>query len=110
MLSKKNRLRKKKEFNFIYKKGKSFYSKFLTLFIVETKLNISKFGFSISNKVGNSVVRHKIKRVISEIIREKLDSLPTYNYIIVARKGCENLDFVELKNNIEYLFKKANIV
>ena len=110
MLKKNNRLRKKKEFNFIYKKGKSFYSKFLTLFIVETKLNISKFGFSISNKVGNSVVRHKVKRLISEIVRQKINNLSVNNYIIVARVGCDGLSFDEMKNNIEYLFKKANIV
>ena len=91
MLAKKNRLRKKKEFNFIYKKGEVFYSKFLALYKANTKLKEKKIGFSVSNKVGNSVVRHKVKRKLSEVVRLNINLLPLNNYIFVAKQGSENL-------------------
>lgn len=110
MLAKKNRLRKKKEFNFIYKKGTPFFTKNLTVYVFKTKNNFSKVGFSVNNKVGNSVIRHKVKRRLSEIVRGRLLQIKTNNYIFVARKGCEELDFNELKGQVESLLKKANLL
>ena len=109
MLNKKNRLKKRKEYNFIYKKGQSFYTKYLSLYIVKTKSINSKIGFSIASKVGNSVIRHRIKRIMSEIIKEKINILPKNNYVFVAKNGCENFSFEEMKQNIEFILKKANI-
>lgn len=109
MLAKKNRLRKKKEFNFIYKKGEVFYSKFLALYIAKTKLKDSKIGFSVSNKVGNSVIRHKVKRRLSEVVRKNISCLPVNNYIFVAKQGSENLTSLEFQDNFFYLLKKAKI-
>lgn len=110
MLAKQNRLKKKKEFNYIYKKGEVSYSKFLALYVAKTKLNEIKVGFSVSNKVGNSVVRHKVKRRLSEAVRERLDELPTNNYIFVAKMGFESLSFDEIKQNVDYILKKAKVV
>lgn len=106
MLSTKNRLRKKKEFSFIYKKGQSYHNKYLTLYVYKTKFNFSKIGFSVNNKVGNSVVRHKIKRRLTEILRVYIKSLPTNNYIFVAKTGCENLDFYGLKEQVNNIIEK----
>lgn len=110
MLAKANRLKKKKEFNFIYRKGEVFYSKFLALYVSKTKLKVSKIGFSVSNKVGNSVIRHKVRRRLSEVVRLLIKQLPTNNYIFVAKAGCENLSFDEIKQNVDYILKKAKIV
>ena len=110
MLAKANRLKKKKEFNFIYRKGEVNYSKFLALYVSKTKLKVSKIGFSVSNKVGNSVVRHKVRRRLSEVIKNYVLLLPTNNYIFVAKSGCEQLDFDDIKQNVEYILKKANLV
>ena len=110
MLKKEFRLKKKKEFNFIYKRGEVFYSKFLALYIAKTKLSNSKVGFVVGHKVGNSVIRHKVKRRLSEIVKNYVLSLPVNNYIFVAKSGCEQLDFESLQQNIEYILKKANLV
>ena len=110
MLNKKNRLKKKKEFNFIYKKGESFHSKYLALFVTKTKLNFCKIGFSVNNKIGNSVIRHKVKRRLTEIIRLNLAKLPVNNYIFVAKIGIEKLNYKELSDNVFYILKKAKII
>lgn len=106
MLKSINRLKKKKEFSFIYKKGKSFHNKFFSLYVVGTKYKNSKIGFSINNKVGNSVVRHKLKRRLSEILMKKLSSLPLNNYVFVVKVGSDKLNFEGLKIQVENMLEK----
>ena len=75
-----------------------------------TKLKDKKIGFSVSNKVGNSVVRHKVKRKLSEVVRLNINLLPLNNYIFVAKQGSETLSYDQLKDNVFYLLKKAKIL
>ncbi len=110
MLDKKNRLKKKKEFNYIYKKGNAFFCKFFTMYVVKTKYPFSQIGFTVSNKVGNSVTRHRIKRLMSEAIRQNLNLLPVNNYVFVARAGSEELGLNEVTNNFLYLLKKSGLL
>ena len=109
MLSSKNRLKKKREFSFIYKKGKGFYSQNLSVYIYKTKYKFCKIGFSIGSKVGNSVVRHKIKRRLSEIVRFYIKNMPINNYVFVAKSGIEKVDYFALKNQVENLINKINL-
>ena len=106
MLNIKNRLKKKKEFSYIYKKGEVYHSKFLTLYCLSTKLDNIRVGFSVSNKIGNSVVRHKVKRRMSEIVKYKISTLPHNNYIFVVKIGIDQLPFDRLKNEIEFVLSK----
>ncbi len=111
MLAKQYRLRKNKEFNFVYKHGKPTHQKLVMMFCVKTKWKPNKIGFSISHKIGNSVVRHKLKRRLSEIVRAYIPQLNTnFNYVIVARKGLEELSFAELEKTVGELFKKSEML
>lgn len=85
MLSKPNRLRKNKEFNYIYKKGSVLGCEYFTVHYVDTYLKYPRFGFSISTKVGNSVVRSRVKRLLSEAVRKVIDSVKIKNYVITAK-------------------------
>lgn len=109
MLKTKNRLRKKKEFSYIYRKGEVYFAKALTLFACKTKFPQSKVGFSVSNKVGNSVIRHKLKRRLSEIVRVRINSFPVANYVLVAKPDAANLDYEQLVAQIETLFQKVKL-
>lgn len=106
MLSYENRLRKRKEFSYIYRKGEVYYSKLLSLYVVKTKNSKSKIGFSVSNKVGNSVVRHKVKRRLTEIVRPIVKTMPIKNYIFVARVGISDLTFEQLKEQVNTVVGK----
>lgn len=111
MLSKQYRLKKNKEFQYIFKKGESFFTKYLAVFFVKTKYSPIQIGFNISSKIGNSVIRHKIKRVISEQVRQMIDKIDKrYNYVIIGRKGIENLTNEKIRDNVEYLFNKAGLI
>lgn len=109
-MKKQNRLKKRKHFNYIYKKGESKNSRFVKVFFIKSKYKPFKVGFSVSKKIGNSVVRNKVKRRMKEIIYFFQTNLNNnYNYIFMAKEGIENLAFENLKQEIENLIKKAGI-
>lgn len=108
MLNKTNRLTKRKEYGYIYKKGVVTYSNFLVLYSIPTNKTHSRIGFSISKKVGKAFKRNLVKRRLSEIIRLNLDHLNSkFNYIIVCKEGVAELDYDTLFGQVKYLFCKA---
>ena len=110
MLKKENRLTKRKEFAYIFRKSQSVASKYLILNYIPTKLDDFKVGFSVSKKIGNAVTRNKVKRKLRESFRLNVNKVNTkHNYIVVARKGIEELNFNEIQNNLIYVLKKANL-
>lgn len=110
MLSRINRVKKTKEFNYIYKKG-SFYScKYFSVHYVDTRLPNAKIGISISNKIGNSVTRSRLKRIVSEIVRVKLPILAVKNYIITLKTEANAVDFRVLNDEFNKFLVKCNLV
>jgi len=111
MLPNINRLKKKKDFEKVFKEGKSFSQGFLFLKINKNKLNISRFGFIVSKKVSKKApVRNKIKRRLREITRSKMPKIKNgIDCIIIVLSGLENLSFSEIEESINKIFKKAKI-
>lgn len=110
MIKKEHRLTKNRHFQYIYKRGISKHSKFLTLVYVKTKIKPFKVGFSVSKKIGKSVVRNKVKRRLREnfnIFQNNFNQ--NYNYVFIVKKGIENIKFVEMKNEMKLLLKKAGL-
>lgn len=111
MLNKKNRLVKRKEFNYIFKNGKSFVNKTMVLNFLPTKLSDVKVGFSVSKKIGNAVTRNKVKRRMREAFKQLMPLVnQKQNYVFVARKGIENLEFEEIVDSMKYCLKKTNLM
>ena len=109
-MKKENRLKKRKEFAYIFRKGESYNSKYLVLTFTPSKLDLFKVGFSCGKKVGKAVVRNKVKRRLKEAVYFYRNSIkPRYNYIFVAKSNASEASFEELKQNVEYLLKKANL-
>ena len=59
-------LKKNKDFQVVYKNGKSYANRYLVLYIRENGMDKNRLGISVSKKVGNSVVRHHLTRLIRE--------------------------------------------
>ena len=110
MLKKINRLKKRKEFAYIYKKGTRIYSPNLTLVKIDSKLPFCKIGFSVNNKIGKAVIRNKIKRRLREIIKPLIPQIKNCNLILVAKPNITELDFQQLKNETINLLKKGKII
>ena len=110
MIKNENRLRKNKQFKYIYKHGTTKSLDFLTLTFVKTKTLPLKVGFSVSKKVGKSVVRSKVKRRLREsfcALQKNINQ--KNNYIFIAKEGIQNLDFWQIKQNMLDLLTKCNL-
>jgi len=108
MLQKKYRLKKRKQFNYIYKKGRSSHSDLLTLVFCGAKLRDIKVGFSASKKVGNSVKRHRAIRLMREAVKPYLERMaPNNSYIFIAREGVHEKSLEEIKKYVEKVLTKA---
>lgn len=120
MLSKINRLTKKKDFEQIFKKGKGFKEDFLILKFAPNNLNQNRFGIVISQKISKkATTRNKIKRRIRQLIRAKLPKMKKGRYpetclgkdvALIALPGLENKDFWEIEETINKLFKKTKLI
>ena len=62
-------LKKNKDFQTVYRQGKSYANKYLVLYIMENQTEKNRIGISVSKKVGNSVIRHHLTRLIRESYR-----------------------------------------
>jgi len=118
MLPKLNRLKKKKDFEAVFKKGKSFKNSFLVLKITPNKLEISRFGLIVSQKVSKkAVIRNKVRRRLSEIIRKKMKEtcLPAgrvkngQDMVLIALPGLENKSFLETEEILTDILDKARL-
>lgn len=112
MLKKTNRIKNKKDFEKIFKKGKGFKEDFLILKIVENNLKTSRFGIIVSQKVSKkATIRNKLKRRLGELIRINLNKIKKgIDGALIALPGLETKDFWELEEVIKKIFKKAGIL
>lgn len=112
MLPKKHRLKKKRDFDLVFKKGKVSFEKFLVLKKLENSLKESRFGFVVSLKISKKAKdRNKVKRRLREVIKNKLPQVkPGYDIIFFSKKGIEEKDFKEIKEIVEKLLKEAKLI
>lgn len=109
MLRQENRLRRKRDVDNIFKKGKTIAGKLIFLKIIKNNLNNSRFGFVISTKISKkAVIRNKIKRQLREIIRKNLPNIkPGLDVLIIAKPEIIDKKYQDIKEEVERLLNKA---
>ena len=111
------RLKKNFEFNTVYRRGKSFANDLLVLYIFKNRRNkdnnmnsYNKIGVSVSKKVGNSVVRSRCKRLISESFRLNYDNIKKgYDFVFIARNPVKDKNYFDVEKSMKNLIKKAGL-
>ena len=89
-MQRRNRLSRSRDFDAVYRQGRSVSTRFLTLWWYkrEEAIGEPRLGFAVPKAVGNAVVRNRIKRQLREIVRAKLEGVPpTNDYVLVVRQG-----------------------
>src|SRR5437868_10708582 len=89
-VQRRNRLSRSRDFDAVYRHGRSVSTRFLTLYWFQRDEAVGdpRLGFAVPRAVGNAVVRNRIKRQLREIVRGRLESVPhTNDYVLVVRKG-----------------------
>lgn len=105
MLAQNLRLRRKKDYQLVFAKGKSFSNRYVVFYIME---GTSKYGFIASKKVGNAVQRNRAKRLMREVIRRNLSLIkPNLEIICIARVNIKGVSYWEVENSCLNTLKKA---
>ncbi len=102
-----NRLLKNKDFKQVLDSKKSVASKELVVYYKENKEKHLRIGISVSSKIGNSVVRHKIKRQINEMLKELVNVFEEKDLIIIVRNKYLDNSFIENKKILQELLIKT---
>lgn len=104
-------LKKTPEFRNVYRRGKSVANRYLVLYKCKNNQPFNRLGVSVSKKVGKSVVRSRVTRLIKESFRLKEDSIeqPGWDFVIVARTNANGATYAEISEALEQLLKQQKI-
>ncbi len=98
-------LGRNKHFQAVYRRGKRQGGRFLVLTYLKSRE--LKVGFSVSSKVGNAVVRNRVRRMLRDDFRHLRPALHPGRYIVSARAGAAAVPHAQLTKDLRYLFDKA---
>ena len=99
------------EFGNVYKRGKSYANKYLVMYIVDNDLESNRLGISVSKKVGNSVVRHRITRLIREAYRlHQKEMVGGKDIVVVARVNSKDHSYWDIESAFLHLAKLHHII
>lgn len=104
-------LKKNADFQEVYRSGKSFANKYLVMYVKENDSGMNRIGISVSKKVGNSVVRHRLKRLILESYRLHEDMFNSgLDMVIIARGTAKDKTYHEMESAVLHLGKLHGII
>ena len=103
-------LKKNDDFRKCYNTGKSYVNRDLVLYVCGNDLGKNRIGISVSKKVGNSIVRHRITRLIRESYRLHEQMFNSgLDMVVVARTRAKDADYHRIEGALLHLAGKAGI-
>lgn len=107
-LNPRERIRKKKDFLILYKKGNRYRGKYFTLIHLPSDSAFSRVGVVASRKVGSAVARNKVKRWMRELFRRNKGLLASpVDFLIVATAAMKEASWRELKEDYLFALKRV---
>ena len=104
-------IKKNSDFQAIYRTAKSYANRQLVMYVRKTEKTQSRIGISVSKKVGNSVVRHHLVRLVRESFRLHKDEIETgLDIVVVARQMAKESDFKKIESAYLHLCGLHNIL
>ena len=109
-LPKRRILRKNKEFQKVYRYGRSYANRYLVLYVFAENNAQSKVGFAAGKKLGNAVTRNRVKRLLREAYRLNQDLLTQkHSILLVGRKAATEVKYIVIEKAFRALGRKARI-
>lgn len=106
-------LKKNYEFKNVLTRGNYYGGKQIEIFVLKNKKPFVMLGIAVSKKVGNSVSRNRIKRLIKENYRLLEKDIKENNSLVILWKKSvdkEEADFYKIKEDMKQIFEKAEII
>lgn len=106
-----NSIKKNSEFQKVYKNGKSYANKHLVMYVLKNDKTKSRIGISVSKKVGNSVIRHRMTRLIRECFRLNESNIKdNFDIVVVVRINAVSAEYKEILNSYLHLCRLHKIL
>ena len=104
-------LKKNKDFQIVYKNGTSFANRYLVMYVRKNGTEYNRLGISVSKKVGNSVVRHRITRLIREVYRLREDTFNSgLEVVVIARVYAKGISYHQVESSLLHLANLHSIM
>ena len=104
-------LKRNSDFQRVYREGKSYANRYLVLYVLQNQTERNRLGISVSKMVGNSVVRHRMARLIRESYRLQEDMFNSgLDMVVIARKNAVNCSCQEIASALLHLGKLQGIL
>ena len=104
-------IKKNSHFRNVYQKGISYGNLYLVMYVLKNDTSSNRIGISVSKKVGNSVVRHRVTRLIRESYRLNEELFKKgYDIVIVARVNVRGKSFSEVNSALLHLGRLSSIL
>ena len=102
-------LTKRAQYQKVYNRGMARGDKVVMMKALANNLDLSRYGFSVNKPLGKAVVRNRIKRLLKEITRS-IPIKPGWDIVFIARSGAVEIDYYQLKQSIEKLLARADLL
>ena len=104
-------LKKNRDFQNVYRNGKSKANKYLVMYVLENQLDSNRLGISVSKKVGNSVIRHHLTRLIRESYRLNKEMFNSgLDIVVIARESAKDRKYKKIESALLHLGKINGIL
>ena len=104
-------LKRSADFQRVYKEGKSYANRYLVMYVMDNQTERNRLGISVSKKVGNSVVRHRVTRLIRESYRLQEDIFNSgLDMVVIARNSAKDKSCQEIESALLHLGKLHGIL
>ncbi|HFI0055801.1 TPA: ribonuclease P protein component [Streptococcus suis] len=103
------RVKRERDFNDIFSKGHNVANRRFVVYRLANQKEHFRVGLSVSKKLGNAVTRNKIKRRLRHVLLELKKDIQAEDFVIIARKGVEELTYQEIKKNLLHVLKLAKL-
>ena len=104
-------LKKNKDFQNVYREGRSCANKYLVMYALQNARTKNRLGISVSKKVGNSVVRHHLTRLVRESYRlHESIYKDGYDLVVIVRPAAKGRSYWEIESALLHLSKIQKLI
>ena len=108
-MGKETKLTKRSQYLSVYTSGNYWAGPLIVLKAVSNGLDYSRVGFSVTKKIGNAVMRNRVKRLLKEAMRH-ISIQAGSDIVFIARSGSATSDYHEIDNSMKMLLKRARLL